>query len=58
LTPHVTSVDSPDAIVYLCSMFKLMQATEKATSDQGLDDIDGLLGCGITMFKHEYLQVI
>lgn len=53
-----TLIDTADGAVYLCSLFKLLQATEKATSDNGLDDIDGLLGCGITMFKHEYLEDI
>ncbi|KAF9927139.1 Fanconi anemia group D2 protein, partial [Mortierella alpina] len=53
-----TLIDTPDGAVYLCSLFKLLQATEKATSDIGLDDIDGLLGCGITMFKREYLEDI
>ncbi|KAF9082104.1 Fanconi anemia group D2 protein [Mortierella sp. AD031] len=53
-----TLIDNADGAVYLCSLFKLLQATEKATSDTGLDDIDGLLGCGITMFKHEYLEDI
>ncbi|KAK3841792.1 MAG: Fanconi anemia protein FANCD2 [Linnemannia gamsii] len=53
-----TSIETADGAVYLCSLFKLLQATEKATSDTGLDDIDGLLGCGITMFKHEYLEDI
>ncbi|KAF8943507.1 Fanconi anemia group D2 protein [Haplosporangium gracile] len=53
-----TLIETADGAVYLCSLFKLLQATEKATSDNGLDDIDGLLGCGITMFKHEYLEDI
>ncbi|KAG0275935.1 Fanconi anemia group D2 protein [Linnemannia exigua] len=53
-----TLIETADGVVYLCSLFKLLQATEKATSDNGLDDIDGLLGCGITMFKHEYLEDI
>ncbi|KAF9181157.1 Fanconi anemia group D2 protein [Haplosporangium sp. Z 11] len=53
-----TLVETIDAAVYLCALFKLMQATEKATSDCGLDNIDGLLGCGITMFKREYLDDI
>ncbi|KAF9341448.1 Fanconi anemia group D2 protein [Linnemannia elongata] len=53
-----TLIDTADGAVYLCSLFKLLQATEKATSENGLDDIDGLLGCGITMFKHEYLEDI
>ncbi|KAG0207657.1 Fanconi anemia group D2 protein [Mortierella sp. GBA30] len=53
-----TLIDTADGAVYLCSLFKLLQATEKATSDDGLDDIDGLLGCGITMFKQEYLEDI
>ncbi|KAG0320044.1 Fanconi anemia group D2 protein [Linnemannia gamsii] len=53
-----TLIETADGAVYLCSLFKLLQATEKATSDDGLDDIDGLLGCGITMFKHEYLEDI
>ncbi|KAK3837824.1 MAG: Fanconi anemia protein FANCD2 [Linnemannia elongata] len=53
-----TLIETADGTVYLCSLFKLLQATEKATSDNGLDDIDGLLGCGITMFKHEYLEDI
>ncbi|KAG9064770.1 Fanconi anemia group D2 protein [Linnemannia hyalina] len=53
-----TLIETADGAVYLCSLFKLLQATEKVTSDNGLDDIDGLLGCGITMFKHEYLEDI
>ncbi|ORZ28109.1 Fanconi anaemia protein FANCD2 [Lobosporangium transversale] len=44
-----------DTSVYLCSLFKLLQATEKS-GENGLDDIDGLLGCGITMFKREYFE--
>jgi hypothetical protein len=52
-----TLIENADGAVYLCSLFKLLQATEKATSNDGLDDIDGLLGCGITMFKQEYLEV-
>ncbi|KAG0303191.1 Fanconi anemia group D2 protein [Dissophora globulifera] len=51
-----TRIDTPDGSVYLCPLFKLLQATEKATGENDLDDIDGLLGCGITMFKHEYLE--
>ncbi|KAG0324848.1 Fanconi anemia group D2 protein [Dissophora globulifera] len=53
-----TRIDTPDGSVYLCPLFKLLQATEKATGENDLDDIDGLLGCGITMFKHEYLEDI
>ncbi|KAF9401655.1 Fanconi anemia group D2 protein [Mortierella sp. AD011] len=50
------SPNPPDELVYLCSLFKLLQATEKTTGENGLDDIDGLLGCGITMFKRDYLE--
>ncbi|KAF9997114.1 Fanconi anemia group D2 protein [Entomortierella chlamydospora] len=50
------SPNPPDELVYLCSLFKLLQATEKITGENGLDDIDGLLGCGITMFKRDYLE--
>ncbi|KAF9359265.1 Fanconi anemia group D2 protein [Mortierella sp. AD094] len=50
------SPNPPDELVYLCSLFKLLQATEKTTGENGLDDIDGLLGCGITMFKKDYLE--
>ncbi|KAF9911840.1 Fanconi anemia group D2 protein [Linnemannia zychae] len=53
-----TLIENADGVVYLCSLFKLLQATEKITSNDGLDDIDGLLGCGITMFKQEYLEDI
>ncbi|KAF9132558.1 Fanconi anemia group D2 protein [Mortierella sp. 14UC] len=53
-----TLIENADGAVYLCSLFKLLQATEKATGNDGLDDIDGLLGCGITMFKQEYLEDI
>ncbi|KAF9105210.1 Fanconi anemia group D2 protein [Mortierella sp. AM989] len=52
-----SSPSPPDELVYLCSLFKLLQATEKSTGDNGLDDIDGLLGCGVTMFKRDYLEV-
>ncbi|KAF9926229.1 Fanconi anemia group D2 protein [Linnemannia zychae] len=58
LASQGTMINTADGVVYLCSLFKLLQATEKATSNVGLDDIDGLLGCGITMFKHEYLEDI
>ncbi|KAF9963205.1 Fanconi anemia group D2 protein [Modicella reniformis] len=53
-----TGMDTADGVAYLCSLFKLLQATEKTASEDGLDDIDGLLGCGITMFKKEYLEDI
>ncbi|KAI8597408.1 Fanconi anaemia protein FANCD2 [Dissophora ornata] len=53
-----TLIETPDGSAYLCSLFKLTQATEKATGEDGLDEIDGLLGCGITMFKQEYLEDI
>ncbi|KAG0240616.1 Fanconi anemia group D2 protein [Actinomortierella wolfii] len=49
---------TPESIVYLCSLFKLLQATEKCLGENGLDDIDGLLGCSITMFKQEYVENI
>jgi hypothetical protein len=49
--------DTVDGTAYMCSLFKLLQATEKTTSQNGLDDIDGLLGCGIVMFKRDYLEV-
>ncbi|KAF9198259.1 Fanconi anemia group D2 protein [Haplosporangium sp. Z 27] len=52
------SSNTADEIVVLCSLFKLLQATEKSTGENGLDDIDGLLGCGITMFKKDYLEDI
>ncbi|KAG0232814.1 Fanconi anemia group D2 protein [Actinomortierella wolfii] len=50
--------NTPESIVYLCSLFKLLQATEKCLGENGLDDIDGLLGCSITMFKQEYVENI
>lgn len=41
-------------IFLMCSLFDLLQACEKATSDgRNLDNIDGLLGCGIVMFEDE-----
>ncbi|KAG0270710.1 Fanconi anemia group D2 protein [Actinomortierella ambigua] len=49
---------TPESIVYLCSLFKLLQATEKRLGENGLDEIDGLLGCSITMFKQEYIEDI
>lgn len=49
--------EAVDGTAYMCSLFKLLQATEKTTSQNGLDDIDGLLGCGIFMFKRDYLEV-
>ncbi|KAF9581589.1 Fanconi anemia group D2 protein [Lunasporangiospora selenospora] len=55
---QMSTMTTPDGIAYLCSLFKLLQATEKATGENGLDDIDGLLGCGITMFKREYVEDI
>ncbi|KAF9409653.1 Fanconi anemia group D2 protein, partial [Podila epigama] len=51
-------LDSQDAVICLCSLLKLLQAIEKALSSCGLDDIDGLLGCSITLFKREYLEDI
>ncbi|KAI8351968.1 Fanconi anaemia protein FANCD2 [Mortierella sp. GBAus27b] len=53
-----TTIPSVDGTAYLCSLFRLLQATEKMAGETGLDDIDGLLGCGITMFKREYLEDI
>ncbi|KAL1918024.1 uncharacterized protein VTP21DRAFT_3290 [Calcarisporiella thermophila] len=41
----------PELILCLCSMFKLLQACEKALNAGSLDEIDALLGCGILMYK-------
>ncbi|CAG8433679.1 11261_t:CDS:10 [Ambispora gerdemannii] len=53
--PHVNAnqqfvADQSEWIMCISSMFKLMQACEKADKDS-LDDIDALLGSGIVMYK-------
>lgn len=58
-------IDSPDdssegqrtkhqyPAVAMCPFFNLLQASEKATNDGSLDDIDALLGCALLLFDSD-----
>ena len=47
-----------DWIVCMCSMFKLIQACEKANSKGQLESIDALLGSGLLMYdRHAKIWV-
>ena len=42
-----------DWIICMCSMFKLIQACEKANNNGQLESIDALLGCGLLMYERK-----
>ncbi|RUS27087.1 hypothetical protein BC938DRAFT_483733, partial [Jimgerdemannia flammicorona] len=45
------AIQQRDLILSLCSLFKLMQACEKAANNGSLDGIDALLGCGVCLYE-------
>jgi Fanconi anemia group D2 protein len=50
--------DKKNLLVPMCSIFNLMQSSEKSLNDGSLQDIDALFGCGILLFKAEDLEEI
>ncbi|KAI7866436.1 Fanconi anaemia protein FancD2 nuclease-domain-containing protein [Spinellus fusiger] len=55
---NVEEMKRRSTIIPLCSMFNLMQSCEKRLTGGGLEDVDGLLGCGVVLFQLTDLEIM